>query len=108
MSVLTFPSSVPDIDFVTVPTSGLVPDTHIGDVWVVRVPIQPTADVPLQASAVRPSPYGVVPAIYRAALQLQAKALGIALYIAYPVADVERRLLYDRLQGRRHRYRCGC
>ena len=108
MSVLTFPSSVPDIDFVTVPTSGLVPDTHIGDVWVVRVPIQPTADVPLQASAVRPSPYGVVPAIYRAALQPQAKTLGIALRVAYPVADVEGGLLYDWLRGRRGRYRCGC
>ena len=103
-----FLSSVPDIDVVAVPISGLVPDPHIGDVLVVRVPAQPAGDVPLQAGAVRPSPDGVVPAIYRAALQPQAKTLGIALRVDYPVADVEGGLLYDWLRGRRGRYRYGC
>ena len=103
-----FLSSVPDIDVVAVPISGLVPDPHIGDVRIVRVPAQPAGDVPLQAGAVRPGPDGVVPAVYRAALQPQAQALGITLRVAYPVADVEGGLLYDRLWGWRGRYRCGC
>lgn len=103
-----FPSCVPDIDVVTIPAGRLIPYPHIGDVRVVRVPVQPTADVPLQASAVWPGPDGVVPAIYRAALQPQAKAMGMALCVAYPVTDVEGGLLYDRLLGRRGRYRCGC
>lgn len=84
-----FLSSVPDIDVVAVPISGLVPDPYIGDVLVVGIPVQPAGDVPLKAGAVRPSSDGVVPAIYRTALQPQAKALGTALRAAYPVADIE-------------------
>ena len=62
---------------------------NIGDVLVVGIPVQSAGDVPLKTGAVWPGPYGVVPAIYRAALQPQAKALGTALRAAYPVADIE-------------------
>ena len=103
-----FLSSVPDIDVVAVPISGLVPDPHIGDVLVVGIPVQSAGDVPLKTGAVRPGPDEVVPTVYRAALQPQAKALGIALCVAYPVANVEGGLLYDRLWGWRGRYRYGC
>lgn len=34
-----FLSSVPDIDVVAVPISGLVPDPYVGDIRVVRIPI---------------------------------------------------------------------
>ena len=62
---------------------------NIGDVLAVGILVQPAGDVPIQTGAVWPSPYGVIPAVYRAVLQPQAKALGIALCVAYPVADVE-------------------
>ena len=61
---------------------------NIGDVLVVGIPVQSAGDVPLKTGAVRPGPDEVVPTVYRAALQPQAKTLGIALRVAYPVADV--------------------
>lgn len=106
--VFFFQLSVPDIDVVAIPAGRLIPYPYIGDVRIVRVPAQPAGDVSIQTGAVRPGPYGVVPAVYRAALQPQAKALGIALCVAYPIADVEGRPLYDRLRRWRGRYRCGC
>ena len=82
-------SCVPDIDVVVVPAGRFIPYPHVGDIRVVCISIQPAADVPLQAGAVRPGPDGVVPAVYCAALQPQAQALCAALRVAYPVADIE-------------------
>ena len=106
-------SCVPDIDVVGAVSGGFVPHPHIGNIRVVCISIQSAADVPLQAGAARPGPDGVVPAVYRAALQPQTQALGATLRIADSVADVEGGFLYDRLwrgfcRGRSRLDRCGC
>ena len=65
---------------------------------VSAVPVQPVRDVPLQIDAVASCRDGVIPAVYCAAVQRKPHALGIALSIGDPVADVKRRLGLSRFR----------